>query len=97
MINLKKPLNEKVSKMSKLTKSYFSKEDYPQSEVTSCIGKNQVKRHDPNCGCPNDPSLTPPEITQIAAKATRKPKDTNRKIRTIFFIDYCVQILVPNS
>ena len=24
-------------------------------------------------------------------------KDTNRKIRTIFFIDYCVWILVPNS
>ena len=24
-------------------------------------------------------------------------KDTNRKIRTTFFIDYCVWILVPNS
>ena len=26
-----------------------------------------------------------------------RAKDTNRKIRTTFFIDYCVWILVPNS
>ena len=45
-------------------------------------GKNQVKRHDPNCGYPNDPSLTPPEITQIAAKATRKPIHSNHKTTT---------------
>ena len=28
---------------------------------------------------------------------TVNDKDTNRKIRTTFFIDYCVLILVPNS
>ena len=37
------------------------------------------------------------KYTQLYETPCKKVKDTNIKIRTTFFIDYCVWILVPNS